>query len=228
MKIDLFDSYHIRARLSVSIIFLAPVALSLFLCCPKIITFPTYSVLICVILALSNYLPILQRMLDRKQTHNYAVDFLMPSNSEIPQARKERYYQQLSKISPLFDCFISPNDSQEFRDCCESAVSFLREKTRDNHLVLEENINYGFCKNLHGIKISAIIICIFCNLFIGFYSIFHYQSAFLIPLENYFAFAANIVLLIFWIFGVTKKALEQAGRKYAITLLCSIDSIPEL
>lgn len=228
MKLDLLDSYHIRARLSVSIIFLAPVALSIFLCFPEIISFPTYSVIICILLALTNYIPILQRMLKKKQDHNYAADFLMPGNQEILQARKERYYQKLVNLDPLFKCFSSPNDSQEFHECCENAVAFLREKTRDNHLVLEEKINYGFCKNLHSVKTLAIILCSLCNLFIAFYSIIHYRDMTSIPMENYFAFASNIVLLAFWIVGVTKNALEHAGKKYALTLLGSIDGISEI
>ena len=228
MKLDLLDSYHIRARLSVSIIFLAPVALSMFLCFSEIISLPTYSVIICVLLALTNYIPILQRMLNKKQDHNYAADFLMPGNQEIPQARKERYYQKLVKYDPLLKCFSSPNDSQEFHECCESAVAFLREKTRDNHLVLEENINYGFCKNLHGIKTMAIILCSLCDLFIVLYSIIRCRTIASIPLENYFAFAFNSVLLVFWIVGVTENALEHAGKKYAITLLGSIDGLPEI
>lgn len=174
MKLDLLDSYHIRARSSVSIIFLAPVAISVFLCFPEIISFSIYSVIACVLLALTNYIPILQRMLSKKQDHNYAADFLMPGDQEIPQARKERYYQKLVNLNPLFKCFSSPNDSQEFHECCESTVAFLREKTRNNHLVfvLEENINYGFCKNLHGIKAPAIVLCSLCDLFIAIYSIF--------------------------------------------------------
>lgn len=160
--------------------------------------------------------------------HNYAADFLMPGNQEIPQARKERYYQKLENLDPFFNCFSSPNDSQEFHECCESAVAFLREKTRDNHLVLEENINYGFCKNLHGIKTMAIILCSLCDLFIVLYSIIRYRTIASIPLENYFAFAINSLLLIFWIVGVTENALEHAGKKYAITLLGSIDGLPEI
>ena len=226
MKLDLLDSYHIRARLSVSIIFLAPVALSMFLCFPEIVSFPTYSVIICVLLALTNYTPILQRMLNKKQDCNYAANFLMPGNQEIPQARKERYYQKLVNIDPLFECFSSPNDSPKFHDCCENAVAFLREKTRDSHLVLEENINYGFCKNLYEIKIPAIVLCFLCNMFIAVYSIIHCHGLTLIPFEYYFAFALNTVLLVFWIAGVTKDVLARAGKKYAATLLSSIDGIP--
>ena len=73
----------------------------------------------------------------------------------------------------------------------------------------------------------AIILCSFCNLFIVLYSIIHYRAIASIPLENYFAFAFNTVLLVFWVVGVTKSALEHAGKKYALTLLSSIDGISE-
>ena len=38
MKLELLDTYHIRVRLSASIIVLAPLAITIFLCFPEIAT----------------------------------------------------------------------------------------------------------------------------------------------------------------------------------------------
>ena len=58
MKLELLDTYHIRVRLSASIIVLAPVAITIFLCFQEIATIASSSILIAVLLSLTNYLPI--------------------------------------------------------------------------------------------------------------------------------------------------------------------------
>lgn len=224
MKLDLLDSYHIRARLSVGIIFFTPIALTIFLCYPQVVSFATYSVIVCCLLALTNYLPILQRKLNgKRKSPNYAAEFLMPDNSELDSSTKQRYYRKLQQLDPSLKCLNTPENTPEFFSCCESAVSLLRERTRDNHLVLEENINFGFCKNLHSIKLYGIILCIICNVLIALSSLIHNNGLSSIPIENYLAFLVNLFLLLFWFYGVTKSTLDQTGKKYALTLLKSID-----
>ena len=51
MKIELLDAYHIRVRLSASIIVLAPVAITIFLCFQEIATVVSSSIIIAVLLA---------------------------------------------------------------------------------------------------------------------------------------------------------------------------------
>lgn len=228
MKLDLLDSYHIRARLSVGIIFFTPVALTIFLCYPQIVSFATYSIIVCCLLALTNYLPILQRKMNSKhKLPNYAAEFLMPDNSELDSSTKQRYYRKLQQLDPSLKCLNTPENTPEFFSCCESAVSLLRERTRNNHLVMEENINFGFCKNLLAVKVPAIILCSICNLIIVLSSIIQQDGIINFSAEYGFAFSANLILLIFWILGITQGALESAGQKYARTLLHSIDSIIE-
>ena len=85
MKLELLDTYHIRVRLSASIIVLAPVAITIFLCFQEIATIASSSILIAVLLSLTNYLPIVQRQIYQKKLpfKNYAAQFLMP-NDEAP------------------------------------------------------------------------------------------------------------------------------------------------
>lgn len=66
MKLELLDTYHIRVRLSASIIVLAPLAITIFLCFQEIATLASSTVLIAVLLAFTNYLPILQRQIYKK------------------------------------------------------------------------------------------------------------------------------------------------------------------
>ena len=227
MKLELLDAYNIRARLSASIILLAPIAVTTFLCFDEINTFASSAVFIGLLLAFTNYIPILLRRVYgfKQYSVNYAVEFLMPSDSTINSTSKQRYYKKLADLDASFDLLLNPNDNDEFRKCCESAVAYLKTCTRGDHLVQEENINYGFCRNLLRSKYIGILICIGMCCLIAVYSLVAYDSFSDIPTGHYFAFATNIVMILFWCIGVTKQALENTAKTYAKTLLAAIDGV---
>lgn len=227
MKLELLDTYHIRVRLSASIIVLAPLAITIFLCFQEIATFASSSVLIAVLLAFTNYLPILQRQIYQKKLpfKNYAAQFLMPNDETLNPTSKKRYYKILSEIDQTFSDFQHPDTSKNFYQCCESAVRYLREKTRANSLVLEENINYGFYRTLYSNKTTGIVLCIVFGGLAAVYSLLCYGSFSQIPVSNYIAVSSNIILLLFWIFGVNKRVLESTAKQYAKALLSTVDSL---
>lgn len=227
MKLELLDSYHIRVRLSASIIVLAPLAITIFLCFNEIATLASSSVLIAVLLAFTNCLPFLQRQLYQKKLpfKNYAAQFLMPDDSTLNPASKNRYYQTLAKENETFSDFRCPNTSQKFYQCCESAIRYLREKTRANSLVMEENINYGFYRTLYSYKITGLVLCVLFGALSAIYSLLCFKSFSHIPVSNYIAFSSDLALLLFWIFGVNERGLECTAKQYAKTLLAAIDSL---
>ena len=225
MKLELLDAYNIRARLSASIILLAPIAITIFLCFDEINTFASSTIFIGLILAFTNYIPILWRKAHRWKggSVNYAAEFLMPNNSIIDAISKHRYYRILAKIDASFSPFLHPNNSYEFKKCCESAVTYLKNHTRDNHLVQEENINYGFCKNLLRSKGIGIFLCSTLCVVIVVYAFSKYGSWINIPASHYFSFAVNAFMTLFWCIGITKRTLENTATHYAKTLLAAID-----
>ena len=227
MKLELLDAYNIRARLSASIILLAPIAVTLFLCFDEINTFASSAVFIGLLLAFTNYIPIIFRRIYgfKQYSINYAVDFLMPNDTTIDAVSKKRYYDTLAKIVTSFTPFLTPDDSKEFKKCCESAVVYLKSKTREDHLVQEENINYGFCRNLLRSKLMGIGMCVITCGIIAVFSFLEYDSYADIPVNHYFAFSLNIIMMLFWCIGVTKKTLENIAVVYAKTLLSAIDNI---
>lgn len=232
MKLDLLDAYNIRARLSASIILLAPIAITIFLCFEETTSVTSSSVLLVVLLAFTNYIPILQRRIYEDRipytNYNYASLFLTKDDATLDPVSKERYYRVLAKIDPTFAPFEHPDDSETFRRCCDSAVIYLRHRTRGNHLVQEENINYGFCRNLLANKAVGIILCITFGGITAAYSWLKYETFYAVPVQNYLALAANFLLLLFWIFGVTKQMLKSTAVKYAKTLLSAIDSFDNI
>lgn len=227
MKLDLLDTYSIRVRLSVSVILLSPIAITTFLCFEEINTFASSSVFIFILLSFTNYLPIMQRYInkDKFSKINYAAQFLLPSDTTIDRITKVRYYEKLAKVDKTFEQFKNSANSENHALCCNSAVSFLKTYTRKNHLVQEENINYGFCKNLLANKTFGIVICSIIMVFIAIFSRAKFGSFSDIPINNYFAFFVNLFMLIFWIFGINKKMVDNAAKYYAKALLSSIETL---
>lgn len=227
MKLELLDAYNIRARLSASILLLAPIAITLFFVFEEVHSFASSSVILFVLLALTNYVPIMQRTIckTRKPRPNYAAQLLYVDDNTIHNELKKRYYTKLSKLDSSFACFENPDNSRAFKKTCNSAVAYLVNRTRDNHLVQEENINYGFCKNLLACKRAGIILCSICGLFAMVFSFLRFGSFPAIPVQHYLAIASDALLLLFWIFCATEKALKQAAICYAKVLISAIDTL---
>lgn len=226
MKLDLLDAYSIRTSLSAGIILLAPAAITVFLCFEEVSTLASSSVLISVLLAFTNYIPVLQRRRYERciPFTNYASLFLSVDDATIDVVTKERYYRTLAKVDPAFAPFEHPDNSDTFQKCCDSAVIYLRNRTRENRLVQEENITYGFCRNLLANKSAGIVLCILFASIAGGYSWLKYASLSAIPVQNYFAVVVDLSLLLFWVFGVTKQMFKSTAIRYAKTLLLAIDS----
>jgi hypothetical protein len=90
LKLDILDAYNIRARLSPSVILLGPVALTIFFCFEGIYSTVTSAVTISILLALTNYVPILQRSLTppNKISENYVVKYLELDDPTIDRVSK--------------------------------------------------------------------------------------------------------------------------------------------
>lgn len=226
MKLDLFDTYNIRARFCASIILFAPIAITIFFCFEDIITFVNSSLILSILLAFTNYVPILQRRIRSSTKHeNYAAMFLHRNDRTIDTITKQRYYEKLSAADNSFSLLLSTEDENTLHACCESAVVFLRNRTRNNALVLEENINYGFCKNLMANRKPGIALCLISCMIIVAYSLYSFDSLSSVALSIKFAFIANITLLCFWIWGINDEVLKASAIRYAKTLLEAIDSL---
>lgn len=227
LKLDILDPYNIRARLSPSIILLGPIALTLFFCFESVYNATSSAVSLVILFAMTNYVPILQRRLSKRNMlpDNYAARLLQWDNTEIDKLSKQRYYEKLASLDPSFSIFRNPSDTKKFKDCCESAVIYLRNNTRDNHLVYEENINCGFCKNMLIDKPIGITINIVLATLTFLYSWMVSGQIAAISHKNWFSICINLLFVIFWIFAINKKMLEESAKRYAYTLITSIDSL---
>ena len=222
MNIKIFDVYNIRARLSVYIIIISPVILTLYAMYEPVRSFSFSVVFIAILCAFSNYLFALQRYIQKDKIYgNTTAKYLYLEDGHINACTKKRYYRKLSLMDEGFSIFDTPTNSNEFKEACASAIQWLRNNTRENRLVQEENMLWGFYKNLlSGIifSIIAIIILITISLPINMKEFF-YSSL------NMGVLIIDISFVLFWILGVNKKIYTVLDEKYAYALLGALDTM---
>jgi hypothetical protein len=146
-----------------------------------------------------------------------------------------RYHQQLCTLRP--DLPLPLSKEAEIADwptaaaAYNSAVDFLREATRDKEqfpLVAEENMNYGYRRNLWAMKpvgiTSSIIGFVACAIKTGS---MYYSSASKDPTPM-IATIVCVLLVTLWITRFTPDWVQTAGNEYAKQLLAACDKLPTI
>lgn len=105
--------------------------------------------------------------------------------------------------------------------------NWLRENTRDHkefQLLFEENITYGFRRNLYGIKWPALVLNLLVLLTCGVILYLNKFSAGTISqVEMVGAFAA--VHAMYFVLAVTRKGVVAASNQYARQLILSSETL---
>lgn len=228
MDIKIFDSYNIRARVSVYIIIIAPIILTLYVVYEPVRSFTFSVVLVAIMTSFSNYLFALQRYKQRGgKRRNTAAEFLYIDDAHIDGKTKQRYYRKLSEIDKSFEAMNQPVDSEEFRQTCYSAIQWLRSNTRNNKLVQEENMLCGFYKNLISLKSVGIAFTIVAILILIISSAPTTPLSFVQSKINMILIFVDIGVLLFWGLGVNEKIHSVLCEKYAYALLETLDTLPD-
>jgi hypothetical protein len=152
-------------------------------------------------------------------------------DNTIDSITKNRYH---SLLNQKIDGINIPTAKEELANTqysdqiYESCTKFLISKTRDINrfsLLFKENTNYGFRRNLWGMKKLAIIL-IFLIIIVhayyltgGFQNLIHCCDKKLIPLIVYVSY------LIFWFVVVTKNWVKLTAFEYSERLIETVQDI---
>lgn len=139
----------------------------------------------------------------------------------------KRYHDRLSLLRPDLGLPSAPEEAREpaLADHVYGAcVQFLISRTRDRAtfpLLYKENVNYGFRRNLWGLKPFGIVVatgCLIATIVRGW--VMRSSSEF--SGELLLSLVVTFVLLLFWIFWVTQSWVRIPAEAYAARLLeCS-------
>ncbi|WP_262249865.1 hypothetical protein [Parapedobacter soli] len=149
------------------------------------------------------------------------------SNNEINVNIKKRYHNKLSVLCPVDDL---PDPAYEQANPVESDeiyqywTKFLISKTRDTQkysVLFKENMNYGFRRNLWGMKTYAIWLILI--LMVGTYGYYWLTiksiNPTIYPMEFLIAEVILLVIFFFWIFVINKNWIKVPAFAYAERLL---------
>jgi len=121
---------------------------------------------------------------------------------------------------------IEASDESQADEIYEAWCNYLRKETRDTSkykLLFQENISYGFRRNLWGIKHIGLILVAISMIIITLHSYLNHQ---LLETTNYSLWVSGIlliVLLLFWLIVVTKDWIKIVAFAYAERLIEAID-----
>lgn len=158
--------------------------------------------------------------------------WLSHADNNLDDHTKSRYHKFLT------DCvegFAAPSPEEEVKgpsgwaNAYESAVSWLRERTRDENefrLVFKENISYGFRRNLLGLRRVGLTLSILCSAgnawalwakSVSFKEILQHEGV--VPL------LLSVFMIIIWTFVVRPSWVRDAAEAYARALLATCDQL---
>jgi hypothetical protein len=161
-----------------------------------------------------------------------SVVLLCASDTRIDRITKARYRKFLTE---RVEGLTFPSDEEERRDpgssesACESATAWLLTQTRDTRrfeLLFQENISYGFRRNLWGLRPVGFIIAlggsVFSSGLILFLILFNHGEP---RVECILATLILWAMAAWWAFRVNELWVKLAADAYAIQLLAACDTL---
>lgn len=233
MKIDLFDRYDIRARICALVFVVSPFLLDAYILVDAVRNISFTAIITAVLIASSGLFSCWIRYSGNAASRgDYIAEFLLPESSAISTTSRERYWKKLQDLEPSFSGLSSDNATKR-KETAESVSPWLREQTRTGEfkLIQEENMNYGFIRNVFSVKsiflwtfsiysLLLISVAIITNLDL---SLKDYLMT--IPTEHVVCGIIHITTYLIWFFGVTPRILDFSARKYAMAVIRAIDKL---
>jgi hypothetical protein len=135
------------------------------------------------------------------------------------------------KLETLIPALKAPTEHDESVDptrcdeIYEAWTLFLIEKTRSNNLIFKENCNYGFRRNLWGMKPIGVVTSCLGTLLVG--SLLYQNYYYATPPKpiTLLAGAIDVLLVVVWACWITPGWIRIAANAYAERLLAATDSL---
>lgn len=234
-----FSQYEIKARLFPALLLLAPFLFTVLTWYPELISLGS-SILVIVffIITLFFLAKYCREMGVKKQDKLLKEWGAFPSililrhrDPVIDPVTKSRYHSFLQEKVKGVQLPTSNEEIEnpEYYDIqYKSAIKWLLEYTRDSHkysLLQQDNINYGFSRNMLGVKSLGILLTILAvgvNIY-GIYNEYGFDSL-MFPLVIWISLLTNIGFFLFWLLFVNENWVKSTSYAYARTLLACCEN----
>ena len=243
---DYFDQYSLSARVRPALFIVLPIILTAYILFEPLRTLLGSLLGILLTCGVVNFFAnqmssqgnVLQDKLFKKWGGAPTTLILRHSDNEFDKYTKQRYREKLVSLVSNFKNVseraerANPTDADQYYI---SAINYLREKTRDSEkypLILKENMNYGFSRNLLAFKSTAITI-ILISLAISLLIIVvtfkdkyvDINSLSLLSPQYYVLVILHIIFLLFWCLMINETWVKVRAYAYAKRLLSSCEDI---
>lgn len=233
MRIELFDRYDIRTRICAFIFVMSPFLLDAYILVDAIRSFSSTVIISVVLIAGSGLATCWMRYMGNtvKQV-DLIAEYLTPNSTVIDDNTKARYYAKLIERETRF-ADLRSDDLQVCQAIAKDVSGWLKEKTRDEKfsLIREENLNYGFMRNLYSVK-TAFISCftaynivLLVLLIVSNWELSPNEYFITIPAEHATCGIIHVAFYLTWIFGISEKILDFTAQKYAKSVIGAIDNL---
>ena len=156
---------------------------------------------------------------------------LMHSGPIEPTLRARRH----RAIDTLFPDLTVPTMAEEaddqaatharFHSITELLIGRARANKKDYPLVFEENCNYGFRRNMYGMRWLGFAIALVGSIVLGVQIYIHISTRELVATLTIVFEAVNIASCLVWVFWVNEKAVRKGAELYAARLLETLDTV---
>ena len=153
------------------------------------------------------------------------------ANEYLDKITKKKYHKILkdkTKTGNKISIDYEKRNPQKADEIYQSWTKYLISKTRDiktYNLLFQENTNYGFRRNLYGLKKFSILILIILIFIVLGYSYFMFGIENFLSQEVLISMIIISLFLIFWIFIVKQKWIKITAFAYAERLLETINTL---
>lgn len=236
--INSISEYELKARIFPASFTILPFVITILMWFPELINLESSLIIMLILIISLFFLGKLVREGGRKAQNKLLQKwgsfpttlYLSHLNNKIDIKTKKRYHDYLNKNIQGLEL---PSQDEEIKNpkCSqgkyESAVKWLLENTRDTKkfpLLYQDNINYGFSRNMLGIKPLGIVISII-SLALDFYLLYslNYQSITEVNINIIISIVISFAIIIIWIFFVKEKWVKSTSAAYARTLLSTCE-----
>jgi len=240
-KLDIiFDTYSRRARLWAMVVVLLPIGLGFYTWVPLDMEVIGSLGAFAGTIGISMFLSQLARDLGKTKEADLfnswgrkpSTLMLSYQHSDLSHHTLSRYHRKLKEIDSSLHLPLSleeelQNPDSVF-DCYDSCGDLLREKTRDKNkfpLIFQENVNYGFRRNLWGMKTLGILASLMGIVLCTVKAIYLWYVSGNIHTISITCALVCLTLMMIWIFRIKAPWVKIAADAYAERLIASCETL---
>ncbi|WP_163783900.1 hypothetical protein [Myxococcus vastator] len=158
--------------------------------------------------------------------------WLRHQSSKLDAVTKARYFAFFKKHIPKWRAPTEEDESKSLADAdgyYASAVRWLLEYTRDRkrfRMVFDENVSYGFRRNLYGLKRWGITLAALCLVINAAFLVGSFNGfANFLPGRGLVSFGVCVTTILAWSSVVRPQWVRDAAEAYAKALLACCETV---